>query len=141
MACWAISSKSAQQHADKLMADKGTFRHRQTMAGAVRFSTDELATLASRIAEAARKRAGAGSRRCSTRWSLLALEHGEALSGIADALAVLDVAAALGELAIARALCAADDRRWPGVRTSSAAAIRWWKRRWQAANAGAVRAQ
>ena len=40
-----------QQHADKLMADKDTFRHRQTMAGAVRFSTDELATLASRIAE------------------------------------------------------------------------------------------
>ena len=42
----------SQQHADKLMADKETFRHRQTMAGAVRFSTDELASLASRIAEA-----------------------------------------------------------------------------------------
>ena len=36
----------AQAHADKLLADKENFRHRQTMAGAVRFSTDELASLA-----------------------------------------------------------------------------------------------
>src|SRR5262249_54190547 len=40
------------QHADRLMTARDTYRHRQTMAGAVRFSTDELATLASRIAEA-----------------------------------------------------------------------------------------
>ena len=47
-----------QQHADKLMAyrdedGRELFRHRQTMAGAVRFSTDELATLATRIAQSA----------------------------------------------------------------------------------------
>ena len=47
-----------QQHADKLMTHKVRkapclFRHRQTMAGAVRFSTDELASLASRISQAA----------------------------------------------------------------------------------------
>ncbi len=42
-----------QQHGDRLMAMKDLFRHRQTMAGAVRFSTDELANLASRIAESA----------------------------------------------------------------------------------------
>jgi len=89
-----------QQHADKLMADKETFRHRQTMAGAVRFSTDELASLASRIAEAAES-ALALEAGLFNEMTMLALEHGEALSAIADALGVLDVAAALGELAIA----------------------------------------
>ncbi len=89
-----------QQHADKLMADKETFRHRQTMAGAVRFSTDELASLASRIAEAADS-ALAQELNLFHEMSMLALEHGEALSAIAEALGVLDVAAALGELAVA----------------------------------------
>jgi DNA mismatch repair protein MutS len=89
-----------QQHADKLMADKDTFRHRQTMAGAVRFSTDELASLASRIAEAAES-ALALELGLFNEMVMLALEHGEALSAIAEALGVLDVAAALGELAIA----------------------------------------
>jgi DNA mismatch repair protein MutS len=41
-------------HADKLMGDR-EFHHRQTMAGALRFSSDELADLASRIADAAHK--------------------------------------------------------------------------------------
>src|SRR5262249_18772466 len=79
-----------QGDADKLMTDKDTFRHRQTMAGAVRFSTDELASLASRIAEAGETaltlEAGLFDEMVT-----LALEHGEALAGIADALAVLDV--------------------------------------------------
>jgi DNA mismatch repair protein MutS len=89
-----------QQHADKLIADKETFRHRQTMAGAVRFSTEELASLASRIAEAAES-ALAMEAALFNEMAMLALEHGEALSAIADALGVLDVTAALGELAIA----------------------------------------
>jgi DNA mismatch repair protein MutS len=89
-----------QQHADKLIADKETFRHRQTMAGAVRFSTEELAGLASRIAEAAES-ALAMEAALFNEMAMLALEHGEALSAIADALGVLDVTAALGELAIA----------------------------------------
>jgi len=91
----------AQAHADKLMADKETFRHRQTMAGAVRFSTDELASLASRISEAAES-ALALEASLFDEMSMLALEHGEQLSAIADALATLDVASALGELAIAQ---------------------------------------
>jgi len=91
----------AQAHADKLMADKETFRHRQTMAGAVRFSTDELATLASRISEAAESALGLEAS-LFDEMSMLALEHGEQLSAIADALATLDVASALGELAIAQ---------------------------------------
>ena len=90
----------SQQHADKLMADKETFRHRQTMAGAVRFSTDELATLASRISEAAES-ALALEAGLFEEMSLLGIEHGEALSAISDALGTLDVAASLGELAIA----------------------------------------
>ncbi|HEX2761988.1 MAG TPA: DNA mismatch repair protein MutS, partial [Rhizomicrobium sp.] len=90
----------SQQHADKLMADKETFRHRQTMAGAVRFSTDELATLASRISEAA-EGALALESTLFDEMAMLGIEHGEALSAIADALGVLDVAASLGELAIA----------------------------------------
>ncbi|MCP5411802.1 MAG: DNA mismatch repair protein MutS [Alphaproteobacteria bacterium] len=89
-----------QAHADKLMADKELFRHRQTMAGAVRFSTDELASLASRIAEAG-EQALALETALFEEMTLLALEHGEALSAIAEALGVLDVDAALGELAVA----------------------------------------
>ena len=90
----------SQQHADKLLADKETFRHRQTMAGAVRFSTDELASLASRICEAG-EGALALESRLFDEMSMLAIEHGEALSVIAEALGTLDVAASLGELAIA----------------------------------------
>ena len=89
-----------QQHADKLMADKEIFRHRQTMAGAVRFSTDELASLASRISEAAES-ALALETALFDEMVLLAIEHGEALTAIAEALGVLDVGAGLGELAVA----------------------------------------
>ena len=90
----------SQQHADKLLSDKETFRHRQTMAGAVRFSTDELASLASRIAESG-EAALALESALFDEMAMLAIEHGEMLSAIAEALAVLDVASALGELAIA----------------------------------------
>jgi DNA mismatch repair protein MutS len=89
-----------QQQADKLLADKETFRHRQTMAGAVRFSTDELAGLDSRIAEAGDS-ALALEAALFDEMAMLSTLHGEGLSAIADALSVLDVAASLGELAIA----------------------------------------
>ena len=93
----------APQHADKLMTGEARdlFRHRQTMAGAVRFSTDELASLASRIAEA-------GERALSLELALFeemvaeAVQSADSLSAIASALAVLDVASAQGELAVAR---------------------------------------
>jgi DNA mismatch repair protein MutS len=91
----------AQQHADKLMANKELFRHRQTMAGAVRFSTDELASLASRIAEAAES-ALAQETALFSEMCALALEHAEPVAAAADALSVLDVASALGELAVAQ---------------------------------------
>jgi DNA mismatch repair protein MutS len=90
----------SQNQAEKLMGDRDTFRHRQTMAGAVRFSTEELANLASRIAEAGQG-ALALEANLFEEMACLAIEHAPALSAIAEALGVLDVAASLGELAIA----------------------------------------
>jgi DNA mismatch repair protein MutS len=89
-----------QSHADRLMLQKDLFRHRQTMAGAVRFSTDELASLASRIAEAA-EQALALEKQLFDDMAALALENAAHLSAIADALSVCDVAAALAEQAVA----------------------------------------
>ena len=49
-------------HADKLVASSGgRFRHRQTVASAVRFSSDELAQLAMRIAQAGKPRSQSSS--------------------------------------------------------------------------------
>ncbi|MBN9545994.1 MAG: DNA mismatch repair protein MutS [Alphaproteobacteria bacterium] len=94
-----------QLHADKLMSyrdadGRDLFRHRQTMAGAVRFSTDELASLATRIAQSA-DAALELERALFDEMTALALEHADALGGIADALSVMDVAVALAELAVA----------------------------------------
>ena len=91
----------AQQHADRLMANKDLFRHRQTMAGAVRFSTDELASLASRIAQAAES-ALALETALFSEMCELALAHADPIAAAADALSVLDVASALCELAVAQ---------------------------------------
>jgi DNA mismatch repair protein MutS len=93
----------APQHADKLMTSRDLYRHRQTMAGAVRFSTDELAGLASRISEAG-ERALALELALFEEMAAEAIASTAALSAIANALAVIDVASALGELAVARRL-------------------------------------
>jgi len=86
------------QHADKLMTSAG-YRHRQTMGGAVRFSTDELSTLANRISEAG-DQALALEKELFESMAADALAVAEPLARIAEALAVLDVAAALAELAV-----------------------------------------
>ncbi|HEX4534930.1 MAG TPA: DNA mismatch repair protein MutS [Rhizomicrobium sp.] len=90
------------QHADKLQTgtNRETFRHRQTIGTAVRFSTDELATLATRISEAA-EQALALERALFDEMVAIVLEAASSLSAIADALARIDVASALGELAVA----------------------------------------
>jgi DNA mismatch repair protein MutS len=87
-------------HADKLMAAR-EYRHRQTMAGAVRFSTDKLADLAQRIEQAG---AQALAIELELFDSLLTdvVAAAAPLSRIADGLAVIDVAAALAELALSR---------------------------------------
>jgi DNA mismatch repair protein MutS len=89
-----------QQHADKLMVMRDLFRHRQTMAGAVRFSTDELANLASRIAQAG-EHGLALEKALFDEMTALALENAAPLSAMAGALAVLDVSVSLAELAVA----------------------------------------
>jgi DNA mismatch repair protein MutS len=76
------------------------FRHRQTMAGAVRFSTDELANLASRIAEAG-EQSLALEKALFDEMTALALDNSEPLAAIAGALAALDVSVALAELSVA----------------------------------------
>ncbi len=90
-------------HADKLQteANRQLFRHRQTIGSAVRFSTDELATLANRISQAG-DQAIAIERELFDAMVAEALAAQTALSGIASALACLDVSSALAELAIGR---------------------------------------
>jgi len=90
------------QHADKLQAgvNRELFRHRQTIGSAVRFSTDELATLASRIAQAG-EQALAIERELFEAMCALAIGGSAFLGAIAGALAVIDVATALAELAVA----------------------------------------
>jgi DNA mismatch repair protein MutS len=88
-------------HADKLTAARDLFRHRQTIGSAVRFSTDELATLAGRISEAA-DQALALERELFDSMTADVIASGPALSEIASSLARLDVASALAEFAIAQ---------------------------------------
>ncbi|HEY3776985.1 MAG TPA: DNA mismatch repair protein MutS [Rhizomicrobium sp.] len=89
-------------NADRLAASaaRDIFRHRQTIGSAVRFSTDELATLAGRIAEAA-DLALALERELFESLAADAVTHGAAVQAIAGAIAVLDVTCALAELAAA----------------------------------------
>ncbi|MBV8979203.1 MAG: DNA mismatch repair protein MutS [Alphaproteobacteria bacterium] len=95
--------EAAPQHADTLMAEpaRALFRHRQTMAGAVRFSTDELAGLASRIAEAA-EQALALELVLFDEMAAEAQRTSLDIGRIAQAMAVLDVAAASAEIARTR---------------------------------------
>jgi DNA mismatch repair protein MutS len=88
-------------HADKLIASRDRFRHRQTVASAVRFSTDELAELAMKISQAGDS-ALAIELELFEALSQEVRSSAAALARIADALAVNDVASALAELAQAR---------------------------------------
>ncbi|MCE9507926.1 MAG: DNA mismatch repair protein MutS [Alphaproteobacteria bacterium] len=88
-------------NADKLFANAADFIHRQTLATSARFTTTELSELERRISEAAGKS-------LALELELFAglvrevLAQGELIAKTATALAGLDVAAALAELAIAR---------------------------------------
>ncbi|MCH9049922.1 MAG: DNA mismatch repair protein MutS [Proteobacteria bacterium] len=91
-------------HADKLMTAKGPngednfFIHRQTLANAGRFTTTELVDLESRISRAADR---ALALELAYFGELVDAVQGraEAIAGAAQALAALDVGAALAELA------------------------------------------
>ena len=78
-----------------------TFIHRQTMAGAMRFTTNALTDLDQRIASAA-DRALALELEGFERLRRACLAEGERLRGFGAALAEIDLAAALAELAVKR---------------------------------------
>jgi len=88
---------------DKLMGGEGPYIHRQTMANAVRFSTVELSELEGKIARAAD---GAVAMELDVFEQLAArvIEQSEPIALAARALAELDVAAGLAELAVERRL-------------------------------------
>ena len=92
------------------------FIHRQTMQGAMRFSTAELGTLEAKIANAA-DRATAIELAIFDELKLLVLAHQGAIQQAAAALAVIDVSSSLAELA--------DKRDWvrPTIDNSLAFAI------------------
>ncbi|AXK82108.1 DNA mismatch repair protein MutS [Pseudolabrys taiwanensis] len=91
------------QNGDKLMAPplNATFIHRQTLAGQVRFTTTELGELEAKIASAADRALGLEldifERLCAA-----VIAEGDAIKDCAEALARLDVAGALAQLAAER---------------------------------------
>ncbi|MDJ0930400.1 DNA mismatch repair protein MutS [Breoghania sp.] len=93
---WFIEVPTA--HAEKLTSDPGTFIHRQTMAGAMRFTTTQLSDLETKIANA-------GERSLAIELEIFAdlaasiVATGDAVKAAAEALAILDVTAALAVLA------------------------------------------
>jgi DNA mismatch repair protein MutS len=91
------------QHGDKLMAPplNATFIHRQTLAGQVRFTTTELGELEAKIASAADRALGI-ELETFDRLAAAVTAAAADIKAAAEALAVLDVAAALAELAVER---------------------------------------
>jgi DNA mismatch repair protein MutS len=89
-------------HGDKIMSrDDAHYIHRQTMANAVRFTTVDLGELERKISSAA-DRAVALETRFFQDLVVEITERGRDIATAAEALARLDVAAALAELAITR---------------------------------------
>lgn len=99
------------KQADGLMAS-GRFVHRQTMAGAVRFSTGELADLATKISESGDRALALEKEHFEALRSAI-LTDGQIIAATAAALARLDVASSLAELA------AREDWRRPIVEAST----------------------
>src|SRR5499433_2709528 len=91
------------QHGDRLMAPplNATFIHRQTLAGQVRFTTTELGELEARIASAADRALGI-ELETFERLAAAVTAAAPAIKQAAEALAVLDVATALAQLAVER---------------------------------------
>ncbi|MDB5572093.1 MAG: mismatch repair protein MutS, partial [Hyphomicrobiales bacterium] len=95
--------ETAQSVGEKLLQPpfNAQFIHRQTMADAMRFSTAELGELEAKIASAA-DRALAKELAIFDELAAGAQAHTDAIKRAADALAAIDVAAALAELAATR---------------------------------------
>jgi DNA mismatch repair protein MutS len=93
-------------HGGKLLEEphRQSFIHRQTMANAMRFTTRELTELEGRIARA-HDAALAIETRTFERLAADVVAQTEALRATADAIAALDVSAALAHLAATRSYC------------------------------------
>jgi DNA mismatch repair protein MutS len=91
------------QHGDKLMSApwNATFIHRQTLAGQVRFTSTELGNLEAKIANAADRALGL-ELEIFDRLAAGAVTAAEDIKAAAEALAAIDVAAALATLAVER---------------------------------------
>jgi DNA mismatch repair protein MutS len=91
------------QHGDKFLSAplNATFIHRQTLAGQIRFTTTELSELEAKIANAA-DRALALELEIFDRLAATVAAASAAIKEAAQALAVVDVAAALAALAVER---------------------------------------
>jgi len=87
-------------HGEKLLAPefRANFIHRQTMAGAMRFATTELGEIEGRIASAGDRALQIELAICD-RLTEAVLATAKPLEAVADALARIDVASALAELA------------------------------------------
>ena len=92
------------KNADRLMAADSGFTHRQTMAGAVRFNAPDLHEQALRVGQAGAHALAAEAAHFEA-LTLEALNRSEAIAAAADALARLDVAAALAERAAEGGWC------------------------------------
>jgi DNA mismatch repair protein MutS len=91
------------QHGERLMAPplNATFIHRQTLAGQVRFTTTELGELEAKIASAADRALGI-ELETFERLAASVTAAAVAIKEAAEALAVIDVATALAQLAVER---------------------------------------
>ena len=92
------------KNADRLMAADSGFTHRQTMAGAVRFNAPDLHEQALRVGQAGAHALAAEAAHFEE-LAGEALGRAEAIAAAADALARLDVAAALAERAVEGGWC------------------------------------
>ena len=92
------------RNADKLMAADSGFTHRQTLAGVVRFNAPDLHEQALRVGQAGAHALAAEAAHFEE-LTEAALGRAEAIAAAADALARLDVAAALAERAAEGGWC------------------------------------
>jgi len=92
------------KHAEALLAQDSGFTHRQTMAGAVRFNSVDLHEQASRVAQAGGHALAAEAAHFESLVGLI-MARREPIARAADALARIDVAAALAERAAEGGWC------------------------------------
>jgi DNA mismatch repair protein MutS len=92
------------RNADRLMATDSGFTHRQTLAGVVRFNAPDLHEQAIRVGQAGQHALAAEAAHFEA-LTAAALKEAEPIAAAADALARLDVAAALAERAAEDGWC------------------------------------